>query len=98
MNTIMTLAILAVFSQFIVEQLKTFIPDKYRAKFTPIVAATIGITLSVTTKVGLLASIGIPVEPIMIDYLITGIAIGGNAVAFNELIKLISEIRPSNMG
>lgn len=96
MNSLMVLGICAIIVQFSVERLKDVVPETYRAKATPWIALVFSIAVSMTTKLGIFGAMGVLIEPVGVDYLITGIAYSGGAVAFNELIKLISELRPSN--
>jgi len=52
--------------------------------------------LAFAVKAGLFTAFGIVVEPVWIDYLVTGIAFSGGATLFNEMVKLISELRSGN--
>ena len=98
MNSLTILGICSIVVQFLTERIKVAISSAYRSEFTPLLAAGIGVVLAFAVKAGLFAAFGIVVEPAWIDYLVTGIAFSGGATAFNELIKLISELRPSNSG
>lgn len=96
MNSLLILAITAIVIQFLTERIKPLIQEKYHAKHVPFLALILGVIISFATQTGLFTAVGVHISPIWIDYIITGIAYSGGAVAFNELLKLISELRPSN--
>jgi len=96
MDSLTILAICSIVVQFITERIKQVFSSVNRAEFTPLLAAGIGVVLAFAVKAGLFAAFGVAVSPVWIDYLITGIAFSGGATLFNELIKLIRELRPSN--
>ena len=96
MDSLTILAICSVVVQFLTERTKLAISSAYRSEFTPLLAACIGVALSFAVKAGLFTAFGIVVEPVWIDYLVTGIAFSGGATLFNEMVKLISELRSGN--
>ena len=95
-DSLVILLICSVIVQFLTERVKQVINSAYRSEYTPLLAAAFGIIIAFVVKAGLFTAFGIVVEPVWVDYLITGIAFSGGATLFNELIKLISELRPSN--
>lgn len=96
MNGIIVLTIISIVVQFLIERLKVFIPDNRKAHTIPVIASIIGVSLSWGTGIGLFSVIGIPLAPVFMDYIITGVAFSSGSSAFNELVKLITETRPSN--
>lgn len=96
MNTLITLAICSIVIQFVTEQIKKVVAAANNPEVTPLIALVLGIAISLATQAGIFSAFGIMIKPIWFDYIITGVAYSGGAVAFNELLKLISELRPSN--
>lgn len=98
MNMLVLLGIIAIVIQFTVERLKVFIAKDTSAWLSPLIALVLGVVISFATQTGVFTAFGVAIAPLWIDYIITGIAYSGGAVAFNELIKLVQEMRPSNGG
>lgn len=84
-----TIIVLSLIIQFIVERVKTPIPEEYREWAVPLVALVLGIILAITCKIGFLLTLNITVEPIIIDYILTGIILSGGSTLVNELIKVL---------
>lgn len=93
MRAIIILSVCAVVVQFATDRIKALIPELFRAKSTPYIALVLGVVLSFSSGIGLFGSAGIALSPVAVDYVITGIAYSGGAVAFNEFIKLIRDMR-----
>ena len=96
MNNLIMLGICSIVVQFTTEQIKKLVSATMRAEWTPFIALLVGLGVAFTTQNGLFAAFGLELKPLWFDYAITGVAYSGGAVAFNELLKLISEKRPSN--
>lgn len=96
MNNLILLIICSIIVQFCTEQVKKLISSTVRADYTPFIALIIGVGVAFTTQCGIFSTFGFTLNPVWFDYAITGVAYSGGAVGFNELIKLISEKRPSN--
>ena len=96
MNSLAILAIAAIVVQFITEQVKQLISEAHRSQITQLLAAIIGVVVAILLQTGIFSAFGIAVQWPILDYILTGIAFSAGASAFNEFIKLISEMRPSN--
>lgn len=95
------LGIIALLVQFITEQLKRFIPDGklsdsvYQLVIV-IISTVVALIVAITAKIDLFAMVGITMNPSIVAYALTGIACSAGAVPINEIIKLLTELRPSN--
>lgn len=98
MDNLIMLVVCSMVVQFCTERIKIVISEANRSEFTPFIALAIGVGVAFTTRMGLFNAFGLDVQPLWADWLITGVAYSGGAVAFNEWIKLLSEKRPSNQG
>lgn len=96
MNSLVILGIMAIVIQFIIDRVKVILPERNRTVIVPLIALLVGVVLSATTGIALFAALGVTISPVWIDYIITGVAFSGGSVAFNELLKLIMELRPSS--
>lgn len=92
-QSLLVLAVCAVVVQFCTDRSKALIPEAIRTKSTPYIALAFGLAVAFCTGTGIFGVFGIALSPAFVDYIITGIAYSGGAVAFNELVKLIRDMR-----
>lgn len=96
MNSLIILGVSAVIVQYLTELTKKVFASIKKLEIAPIIALIYGVVIAMITRIGIFSAFGIEIQPEFVDWVITGIAYSGGAVAFNELVKLISEMRPSN--
>lgn len=75
-----TLVLLATVTQFVTERVAALYP-----KHTAYVAAVVGVVLTTTARVGLLATLGVQSVSPIIDYVLAGLLISGGAGLLNSL-------------
>lgn len=93
----LTIFIVSLIVQFLTERCKVFIPEKSYSKIViPAVSMVWGLVICISAGIDLLAACGITVSHPIIGYILTGICMSGGSTCINELIKTISELRPSN--
>lgn len=88
-----TFLALAVFIQFVVERIKVPIPEQKRGWAVPLVALFIAILLAFSCKIGFLNSVGIPVQPVSLDYIFTAVVMAAGSTIANDLVKLFRGIK-----
>lgn len=84
---------LALLVQFIVERIKTPIPEAYRTWAVPVLAMIVSMVVCFCCKVGLFGQFSLSMEPIWLDYLLTGLILSGGSTLTNELIKALQGIK-----
>lgn len=84
---------LALIIQYVVEQLKIFIPEKWHKSGVPLLALGIALMIAFGCKVGFMVAAGLPVDNVKIDYLLTAILLSGGSVVANELIKVVRGVK-----
>ena len=60
-----------------------------------LVAASIGILLTLSTRIGILSNLNVELNYVIIDYIITGIAISRGSNAIHDIISIFEEHNPT---
>ncbi len=84
---------LSLIIQFVVERIKTPIPNPCRSWAVPLIVFLISLGLSFCCRASILTYLGIAIKPPWIDYIITGIILSGGSTLMNELIKALNSIK-----
>lgn len=99
MNELITIAILAIISQSVVDQLKRaikFHKGKYyreKVNFKVITSMVVSIVLCLSYRVDLLVLLGLTTSLPIVGQLITAIIISGGSVYVHDLVSKLNELK-----
>lgn len=86
--------LLSLLVQFLVERIKVFqMPEAVSKWAVPLIALIISLLLTIGCQIGILSLFSITINPLILDYILTGIAISGGSTLVNELIKTLQGLK-----
>lgn len=92
-----TIILLSVLVEIVTNAFKAILPviKKYNGNGSRLAAAIVGILLCVSTKIGILQNFSITVNPVFIDYFVTGIVISRGSNAVHDIISIFEKNKTS---
>ena len=90
-ESLATVLLLAVIVEVLTNSVKAVIPsikESSKKNGSRIASAVVGITLCITTRIGILTNLNIFISYKIIDYIITGIIISRGANAVHDIISV----------
>ncbi len=93
MEPLSIVLVLSVMVEVITNGIKAAFPV-LKGEKSRIVATIIGILLTVSTRVGILSTLNIEINYIVIDYIITGIVISRGSNAVHDIISIFEDQNP----
>ncbi|MFW5981460.1 MAG: hypothetical protein ACOCRU_02665 [bacterium] len=90
-ESLTTVLLLAVIVEVLTNSIKAIIPsikEGYKKNGSRIASAVVGITLCITTRIGIISNLDIFISYKIIDYIITGIIISRGANAVHDIISI----------
>jgi fatty acid desaturase len=85
MDIVTTLVLLAVVVEQVVGIIKSAFP-KVRNSYSALAAMLVGITLCISTRVGVLSALNVPIAFPIVDYIISGLLISRGANLIHDLL------------
>lgn len=93
-DSLTTILLLAIIVEVVTNGIKTalpFVKGGEKKNGSRITAAVVGITLCITTKVGILDNLNIEISLEILDYIITGIIISRGANAVHSITSVFNK-------